>query len=117
MESFTKYSHDLFRRHDDWLREPFDHGELFFGATAIGHVNDHSLQLIFAVKFHEDLHGLMDTSVTDPKSNPIVSHILGALNRADFALLILYRSVQLGACQDSRINALSHIPQTGKARR
>jgi hypothetical protein len=67
----------MFHWHDDRLRQPLDldHGECFFLTACIRHVDDFSLQLIFAMKFHEDLHGLGDVSIADSKIDPAVSHI------------------------------------------
>jgi hypothetical protein len=68
----------VFHGHNDWLREPidFDHGECFVLATAVGHVDDFSLQYIFAMKFHENLRGLWHISIVNSKLDPWVWHNL-----------------------------------------
>jgi len=50
-------------------------------------VDDFSAQLIIAVKFREDLHGLRNVSIANSKIDPAVSHIFGRLLTRRFCAL------------------------------
>jgi hypothetical protein len=64
--------------HHHRLRESldFDHRECFFLTAGIRNVDDLALQLIFAMKFHQDLHRLGYVGIANPKIDPTVSHII-----------------------------------------
>ena len=62
---------------DDWLIEPldFDDSESFLLRSAVGNIDNLSLQEISPVKFHKNLARIGDIYVAYSKIDPSVSHI------------------------------------------
>jgi hypothetical protein len=83
---------DVLHCHHNRLSDPtdFDHRIGFFLAAAVGHVDDFSLQEIFAMKLHENLRWFRDVSVANSKMDPGVSHFYFGLIFTELLLSRLF---------------------------
>jgi hypothetical protein len=67
----------MFHGHDNRPGEPsdLDHNECLLVNAGIRNIDDFSIQLIFSVKLHKDLHRVGYVRIAYSKSDPAVSHI------------------------------------------
>jgi hypothetical protein len=82
--SFTDKASNAVHRDDDRLHEAFDlnDGESFLLRSAVGQIDDLSLQEVTPVEFHKNLGRIGDIYVAYSEVDPSVSHIGEGCRRA-----------------------------------